>query len=623
MANIKDIAKLAGVSMGTVSNYLNKTRPVSAEKAKRIQAAVRATNYQPNAAGRSLRKKVKTDVGVVLPNLEDSHYVSVLSGITSYFRDTDYFVDVFLSGDDPAVEARAVSQLLSRDLLGLILVPSRTYAGGDPQQTGVPVVELDRRSGAKGRGFATFDHRETFRRVTRTFLDRGYRRVALLTGPSRFTSEQEAREGYDQAFAEMGMMDQRQPVLTSMPTQEDAFRVITDAAASLLPEVLITTSEPMALGVYEALSLLAWDMEGITIVSPGHQFWGRFSGFRLFSPIRRPSYALGRSAAQLLDKFGDVPAQDRLVRLDDDLSGLEAQSTPVVRTAQPCRLRVLMVDNTQAEFVEHLLHRFYKETNISVTMVRQPHKDIFDTIVHDRGPREFDAYIYNISWLPSLVNGNMLADLTPHMVRTGFDPDIYFPGCLEHFSCYGGKYFGLPFQYAPQILYYRRDLFESPALQQAYEAECGGRLRPPKTWREFNQVAAFFTRSCTPDSPPPTAPWSRRPIRPAWPPSSTCAWPPAAHGSSTTSSRCASRAPRPRRPTCPSCGPWAWTWRRPAGPTTRRRRNSTWPETWPCSSPTPPLPTTWQPWARTNGPRTRATPWPPAGPACSRAGAWG
>lgn len=499
MANIKDIARLADVSMGTVSNYLNKTRPVSPEKAQRIQAAILQASYQPNAAGRSLRRKRRTDVGVLLPNLEDPHYASVLSGITAFFRDTEYFVDVFTSGDDPEAEAHALSQLLSREPMGLILVPCRKSA----QELDVPVVEVDRRSGAGQRGFASFDHKETFRRVARSFLDRGVWRVALLTGPARFTSEREAREGYEQAFFEVGRSDAQLPFLTAMPTKEDAFRVVTDVAAGLRPEVVITTCEPMALGVYEALALLGWDMEQITIVSPGHRFWSRYSGSRFFLPIDRPSFALGRAAAQLLTRLEEAQTvQDRTLRLEDDLSCLEGPKAPLpVRTAEPCSLRVLMMDNPQAEFLEHVLQRFQKETNISVTMVKQPHKDIFDTIVHDRGTREYDAYVYNISWLPNLVNGNVLADLTPHIARTGFDPDIYFPGCLGHYGAYAGKNYGLPFLYTPQILYYRRDLFESPDLQRAFEAEYGARLRPPKTWTEFNQVAAFFTRSCHPNSP--------------------------------------------------------------------------------------------------------------------------
>ena len=101
MATIKDVAREAGVSISTVSCYLNKTKPVSKELGKSIQDAIDKLNYSHNMLARNLRTKRNMDIGVILPNLEDSYYAQVFRGIKSYFRNTEYSVIVEFSENIP------------------------------------------------------------------------------------------------------------------------------------------------------------------------------------------------------------------------------------------------------------------------------------------------------------------------------------------------------------------------------------------------------------------------------------------------------------------------------------------------------------------------------------------
>ncbi|WP_379687847.1 LacI family DNA-binding transcriptional regulator [Mediterraneibacter gnavus] len=67
MATLKDVANLAGVSIATVSNYLNNTKPVSKEISKKIQDAVNELHYSINLNAKNLKSKINTDIGVILP----------------------------------------------------------------------------------------------------------------------------------------------------------------------------------------------------------------------------------------------------------------------------------------------------------------------------------------------------------------------------------------------------------------------------------------------------------------------------------------------------------------------------------------------------------------------------
>ena len=77
LATIKEVAAYAGVSVATVSNYLNKTKPVSRATAARISEAVLKLNYTQNFSAKTLKSSVYKDIGVILPNLNDSYYVQL------------------------------------------------------------------------------------------------------------------------------------------------------------------------------------------------------------------------------------------------------------------------------------------------------------------------------------------------------------------------------------------------------------------------------------------------------------------------------------------------------------------------------------------------------------------
>ena len=99
MSTLSDVAKMANVSIATVSNYLNHTHPVSAQKEARIKEAIENLHYVPNTTARTLKKKSANDIGVILPNLQDSYYNQIYEGIKSVFSNTSYNLRIQFSED--------------------------------------------------------------------------------------------------------------------------------------------------------------------------------------------------------------------------------------------------------------------------------------------------------------------------------------------------------------------------------------------------------------------------------------------------------------------------------------------------------------------------------------------
>ena len=92
MATIKDVARRAKVSMATVSNYINHTKPVSKELSEQIEEAIRELNYSENKIAKNLKTRMSSDVGIVFPNLNDAYYVQIYQGIK--YSVSGYFVTI-------------------------------------------------------------------------------------------------------------------------------------------------------------------------------------------------------------------------------------------------------------------------------------------------------------------------------------------------------------------------------------------------------------------------------------------------------------------------------------------------------------------------------------------------
>ncbi|NLB55057.1 MAG: extracellular solute-binding protein [Lentisphaerae bacterium] len=154
-----------------------------------------------------------------------------------------------------------------------------------------------------------------------------------------------------------------------------------------------------------------------------------------------------------------------------------------------------MLDTPQVHALLGLLGNYEKQNNTGADVTILSHHELYKTIIEthdDLSRKSFDVVMYDIPWLSSLASAHILADITDD-VADDIDPDIFLPNCFRFFSEFNHRYYGLPFMYAPQIFYYRKDLFENTDLMMEYFRHNNIRLRPPRTLKEFNTIADFFT----------------------------------------------------------------------------------------------------------------------------------
>jgi DNA-binding LacI/PurR family transcriptional regulator len=143
-----DLAKLAGVSAGTVSNVISASKKVSEASRKKVMEAVRALNYQPNLIARSLRTRKPNTLGIVVPDITIPFFPKVIRGAASACRERGYFLVVLDSQSSHNLELDMIA-LLRRRADGILLVTAGDYKWSEESvaqiNSGPPIVCVDRR----------------------------------------------------------------------------------------------------------------------------------------------------------------------------------------------------------------------------------------------------------------------------------------------------------------------------------------------------------------------------------------------------------------------------------------------------------------------------------------------
>ena len=502
MATIRDVAQKAGVSVATVSNYLNASKPVSCAVSERIKQAVEELHYTPSTAAKNLRGQKNHEIGILLPNLDDPYYVQIFQGIEKAFSNSDYFLNIAFSDDAPELERAALEGFSCKQVCGLILVSCQPdawkYYYDRFTSRGCPIVMIDRRIKSLDANFVSVDSETSVRQLASALLQQGFRSVFLFCGAEGFTCEDGCVAAFRGAHAQSGEALSAEQIIRSPMSKEAAFSRTVSLLRTQRPDAIITTSSLLATGVIEGLHLLGFTTDEIPVLTLGEEHWNRYTQtFASFS-TSRPAIKAGDMAARLLLGQLVSPLRDteQAILHDNALqsnllrSGLFTHSRPQLHCAGSDKLRIMLLDNPSVHLFQGLIRNFEQLTGIQTEIRFLPHHAIFDEI--RTGTAHYDVTMFDIPWLP-LLAGSVLDDFTNEL--DSFDTSQFFPNCFQHFGAFRGRIYGLPFMYAPQMLYYRKDLFADSALRAEFERETGASLRPPTTLKEYNAVAAFFTRS--------------------------------------------------------------------------------------------------------------------------------
>lgn len=303
MANIYDVAKAAGVSIATVSAVINGTAYVSPKLRRRVQAAIRRLNYQPNLLARNLARNESHTIGMIVPNVANPFFPDLVRGADDVAQEHGYCLLLTNSDDDPQKEEQYLEFFLAKRVDGILLTkaPGKLPEGilRRLEATRTPIVQLMRSiTGFKSDTVVADDYGAAYESVSH-LLRLGYRRIAMMTGVRGVSTTRRRLAGYRQALKEWGLDVDRSLVTNGDYRIDGGYEAGIDLL-KLKPEAVFVSNYLMTVGFMKALRQYQLRCpEDIGVVTCDDYPWLESFSPRL-TTIDFLKYELGSEAARVL-----------------------------------------------------------------------------------------------------------------------------------------------------------------------------------------------------------------------------------------------------------------------------------------------------------------------------------
>jgi LacI family transcriptional regulator len=303
MANIREVAKQAGVSIATVSHVFNNTRPVSDEVRQRVLQAAADLRYFPNHLARSLTTKKTGTVGMVVSDMSNPFFAELIHGVERTLSAHQYNLMICNTEDNSSMEEEYLRLLMAKRVDGIIAAAaSEKWATLQiAEARAFPLVFIDLRvEGVRGPLVCAANEEGAYRGVAHLIKD-GHRSIGILAGMPGMSTMRDRLAGYRRALAEHGISPEERLVKFSRLDLESAtLQMRTLMAEAERPTAVFLNNNLLALGALIALQEMDLSCPAdVALVCFDDAPWMRISNPPL-TVLRQPNYEMGTLAGQLL-----------------------------------------------------------------------------------------------------------------------------------------------------------------------------------------------------------------------------------------------------------------------------------------------------------------------------------
>lgn len=334
MANMKEIARMAGVSLGTVSHVLNGSVNVREALRKRVEEAVQAVGYQPSALARGLRRDKTNIIGMIIPDITNPFFPAVVRGAEDTAFANGYRLVLCNTDNDHTKELAHLNELRTFLPSGLIVIPSDlsdlAREAESYRKSGAAVVCVDRLPKRwQGDSVSAANEAGAYA-ATSYLLQLGHRNLAMVNGPLHLTNSGERLKGFRRALTEARVKVKPEFI------HESSFDISGGRAKALLllrmlprPTAIFAGNDMIAMGVLHAIrdeglkcpddvSVVGFDdLDFASLINPS------------LSSVYQPGYQLGATAARiLLDRVAGDKRPARQIVLDTEFRIRESIAPP-------------------------------------------------------------------------------------------------------------------------------------------------------------------------------------------------------------------------------------------------------------------------------------------------------
>jgi DNA-binding LacI/PurR family transcriptional regulator len=316
-STIRDVAAYSGVSLGTISKYINGGALKEKTRLK-IEKAVQKLKYKPNHIAKGLRNSRTFTVGVLMPKLNSYFNSVIISSLEEYLLPLGYSVIVSECHENEKMEIEKIKFLLHHMVDGIVILP-HSIAGKQievMEKSKTPFVVIDHRFSRHKTDGVVLDNVAAIEEPVEALIKMKHRNIAIITGSMNMYTAKGRFAGYKKAMNRHGIPLREEYIRNGNYSIGGGYSTVLDLFnLKKPPSALIVSNYDMSIGAVLAihflhkkipddLSLICFDESFITnVVSPP------------LSVISQPMVEIGRNAACLLFKRinGDYSGYPELI----------------------------------------------------------------------------------------------------------------------------------------------------------------------------------------------------------------------------------------------------------------------------------------------------------------------
>lgn len=304
-ATIKDLAKELNLSASTVSRALRDHPDISPLTKKRVISLANKLDYHPDSIAQSLQTQKTKTIGVIVPEIKQPFFASVINGIEELAYSAGYTIIVCQSNENYDREVLYTRTLVSHRVAGLLVSLSQTTQNLDHfkalQRRGVPIVFFDRvNDDIEASKVVVDDYNGAFAAADH-LIKSGYKRIAHLAGPKNLSISKYRLKGYKDAL-KLGNRPYNEELVVygGLDDTDGVVGFQKLLSLEILPDAVFAVNDPVATGAF-----LTIKEHGLKI--PDDIALVGFSNTNVSSlldppltTVEQPTYEIGKTAVQLL-----------------------------------------------------------------------------------------------------------------------------------------------------------------------------------------------------------------------------------------------------------------------------------------------------------------------------------
>jgi len=311
--SMKDVAALAGVSLGTVSNVLNSPDIVAEPTRRRVELAIAKLGWIPNEPARQLRAGRSRSIGMIVMDIANPFYTDLVIGAENCVQERGYSVQVGNSAQEADRENAQLLVLMQQRVRGVLLAP---IWGIDERVRqlklrGIPVVLLDRAGNQSDFCSVSTDDVEGGRLAVQHLLDQGHMIIAVVGGPGNLQQVRDRRLGAELASSRFDGSTRLLTISTPHLDVESGVRTAEEIVlmpSNERPTAVFAANDLLAIGLLQGFVTAGLRVpDDMAIVGYDDIAFAAAAAVPL-SSVRQPRLAIGYRAAELL--FDEIEALD-------------------------------------------------------------------------------------------------------------------------------------------------------------------------------------------------------------------------------------------------------------------------------------------------------------------------